>query len=71
MRMDGRNIFKYSPWIDQQDFNVGFHYYMRPEDCVTGLNLLHNKQFTEQRAEFYNYPDCRLLTITPYTKISI
>jgi len=44
---------------------------MKPEDCVTGLNMLVAKQFTEQRPEFYNYPDCRELTITPYTKISI
>lgn len=71
MRMDGRDIFKYKPWIKQGAFNMGFHYYMKPEDCVTGLNLLHNKQFTEQRAEFYNYPDCRQLSISPYSKISI
>lgn len=71
MRMDGRNIFKYSPWIDQREFALGFHYYMKPEDCVTGLNLLHNKQFTKQLPEFYNYPNCKELTINPYTKISI
>lgn len=71
MRMDGRDIFKYKPWATQGTFNVGYHYYMRPEDCVTGLNLLHNKQFTEQRSEFYNYPDCRELDIKPYAKISI
>jgi dTDP-4-amino-4,6-dideoxygalactose transaminase len=71
MRMDGRDIFKYKPWIKQGSFNTGFHYYMKPEDCVTGLNLLHNKQFTEQQSEFYNYPDCRQLTIDPYIKINI
>lgn len=71
MRMDGRNIFKYKPWPAQEKFNVGFHYYMKPEDCITGLNLLHDKQFTEQLDEYYNYPDCRELTIEPYTKISI
>lgn len=71
MRMDGRNIFKYKPWIKQKDFTLGFHYYMKPEDCVTGLNLLHSKTFTAQSAEFYNYPDCRQLTIDSYTKISI
>lgn len=71
MRMDGRNIFKYKPWIAQQDFTLGFHYYMKPEDCITGLNLLHSKQFTEQLPGFYNYPDCRELTINPYTKINI
>lgn len=71
MRMDGRDIFKYAPWITQGEFDVGYHYYMKPEDCVTGLNLLHNRQFTEQRLEFYNYPDCKELTIRPYAKISI
>jgi len=71
MRMDGRDIFKYNPWIDQGEFDLGFHYYMKPEDCVTGLNLLLDKKFTEQKPEFYNYPDCRELVINPYTKISI
>jgi len=71
MRMDGRNIFKYNPWSEQGTFNLGFHYYMKPEDCIIGLNMLTAKQFTEQRNEFYNYPDCRDLTILPYTKISI
>ena len=71
MRMDGRDIFKHKPWANQGTFDIGYHYYMRPEDCVTGLNLLHNKQFTTQIAEFYNYPDCRQLTISPYKKISI
>lgn len=71
MRMDGRDIFKYKPWAKQGTFAVGYHYYMRPEDCVTGLNLLLNKKFTEQLAEHYNYPDCRELEIGPYTKISI
>ena len=40
MRMDGRDIFKYAPWITQGEFDIGFHYYMKPEDCVTGLNML-------------------------------
>jgi dTDP-4-amino-4,6-dideoxygalactose transaminase len=71
MRMDGRDIFQYKPWATQGEFKMGFHYYMRPEDCVTGLNLLHNKQFTKQVPEFYNYPDCRTLNINSYTKISI
>lgn len=71
MRMDGRDIFKYKPWARQGSFNVGYHYYMRPEDCVTGLNLLHDKKFTPQLDAYYNYPDCRELTIEPYTKINI
>jgi dTDP-4-amino-4,6-dideoxygalactose transaminase len=71
MRMDGRDIFRYQPWAAQQKFNLGFHYYMKPEDCVTGLNLLFEHKFAEQTPEFYNYPDCRTLEIVPYTKISI
>jgi hypothetical protein len=71
MRMDGRDIFKYAPWSTQGNFKVGFHYYMKPEDCITGLNLLMHKHFNPQRPEFYNYPDCREITINPYTKIKL
>jgi hypothetical protein len=71
MRTDGRDVFKHRPWIKQGTFEIGYHYYMKPEDCVAGLNLLRNKQFTEQLPEFYNYPDCRELTIVPYRKINI
>lgn len=71
MRMDGRDIFKYKPWATQENFDVGFHYYMKPEDCVTGLNMLHGKQFTEQISNFYNYPDCRSITINSHIKINI
>jgi dTDP-4-amino-4,6-dideoxygalactose transaminase len=69
MRMDGRDIFKYAPWSTQGTFEVGYHYYMRPEECVTGLNMLLNKQFTEQLSSYYNYPDCRELAINSYKKI--
>lgn len=71
MRMDGRDIFRYAPWIQQRDFNLGFHYYMRPEECVRGLNLLNNREFTEQLDSYYNYPDCRLATITDPSKICL
>lgn len=71
MRMDGRDIFHYKPWASQGQFNIGFHYYMKPEDCVTGLNMLLDKQFTKQVSEYYNYPDCRELSIEPYPKISL
>lgn len=69
MRMDGRDIFKYKPWITQKEFSVGYHYYMKPEDCIQGLDMLLNKKFTEQISTFYNYPDCRTASITPYNKI--
>jgi dTDP-4-amino-4,6-dideoxygalactose transaminase len=71
MRSDGRDLFAYSPWINQNTFNVGYHYNMRPEDCVIGLNLLANQQFTEQIDKFYNYPDCRNLNIVEYQMINL
>jgi dTDP-4-amino-4,6-dideoxygalactose transaminase len=63
MRYDGRDIFNYSPWIEQSTFEVGYHYYLRPEECVVGLNLLNSRQFTEQLDKHFNYPDCRNIQI--------
>jgi dTDP-4-amino-4,6-dideoxygalactose transaminase len=71
MRSDGRDLFNFNPWSDQINFEEGYHYWMRPEDCVDGLNMLDQKQFTEQREEFYNYPDCRTLQINKYKKIEV
>ena len=62
MRYDGRDL-SVSPWIKQKEFSVGYHYYMRPEECVVGLNLLSERKFTPQLEEYYNYPDCRELQI--------
>ena len=63
MRYDGRDIFTYKPWDSQQQFKVGYHYYMRPEECIAGINMLANEEFTEQLPEYYNYPDCRNIQI--------
>ena len=68
MRYDGRDIFQFSvgtehSWSSQKHFEIGYHYYMRPEDCVTGLNLLSQGQFVQQIDKHYNYPDCRTITI--------
>lgn len=68
MRYDGRDIFTYSigtehSWDSQKDFEIGYHYYMRPEDCMAGLNLLEQQQFVEQVDKHYNYPDCRTIKI--------
>ena len=71
MRSDGRALLDHKHWVDQGIFNEGFHYWMRPEDCVRGLNTLLARQFTEQRDEFYNYPDCNKITIIPSTKIQL
>lgn len=69
MRYDGRDIFEYSigmehSWATQKEFEIGYHYYMRPEDCISGLNLIEQKNFLEQIDRYYNYPDCRTITIS-------
>ena len=61
MRYDGRDIFNCSPWISQTEFEVGYHYYLRPEECVVGLNLLNQRKFTPQLDKHFDYPDCRLI----------
>ena len=64
MRYDGRDI-RISPWAKQKTFTVGYHYYLRPEDCVTGLNILQSGKFTKQvKNKHYNYPDCSELIIS-------
>ena len=63
MRYDGRDIFQFSSWVTQKKFRVGYHYYLRPEECVIGLNLLESRQFVEQTEKLHNYPDCREIEI--------
>jgi dTDP-4-amino-4,6-dideoxygalactose transaminase len=63
MRYDGRDIFNYSPWSTQKKFRLGYHYYMRPEECVVGLNLLEQKKFTPQLPKHFDYPDCNDIEI--------
>lgn len=71
MRSDGRDLFGYTSWSQQGTFEIGFHYWMRPEDCVRGLNMLHEQQFTPQTPDLFRYPDCRQLDIKPYARITI
>jgi dTDP-4-amino-4,6-dideoxygalactose transaminase len=63
MRYDGRDIFNYSPWISQKEFTVGYHYYLRPEECVIGLNLLEERKFTPQLDKHFDYPTCKEILI--------
>lgn len=68
MRYDGRDLFQYSvgtqaSWAVQKEFDIGYHYYLRPEDCITGLNLLEQEIFLPQLDQYYNYPDCREIQI--------
>jgi dTDP-4-amino-4,6-dideoxygalactose transaminase len=63
MRYDGRDIFSYSSWIDQGEFELGFHYYMRPEEALIALNKLEQRDFVEQKPKYFDYPDCRKISI--------
>jgi dTDP-4-amino-4,6-dideoxygalactose transaminase len=63
MRYDGRDIFNFAPWNSQIEFEIGYHYYLKPEDCVSGLNLLAEGKFTPQLDKHFDYPDCRKIKI--------
>jgi hypothetical protein len=63
MRSDGRDLFQHSPWENQQTFRVGYHYNMKPEECVEGLNRLAQGKFVEQIDKYFDYPDCSQLEI--------
>jgi dTDP-4-amino-4,6-dideoxygalactose transaminase len=65
MRYDGRDIFQYKNWPEQQNFEVGYHYYLRPEDCVMGIDLLRSGHIIPQPLSVFNYPDCRAIKIVP------
>lgn len=60
MAYDGRNL-GYKPWSTQELFSVGYHYHMRPEFAVQGLNMLQNNEF--QDPPKFNYPDLREIKI--------
>jgi len=57
---DGRDL-SYIPWENQINFNVGYHYMMRPEECIEGINKLNNLDISNK----YNhvYPNLSNLNI--------
>ena len=57
---DGRDL-SFDNWEDQKEFEIGYHYMMRPEECVAGLNKLAEGKFVEQTGHVY--PDLRDITI--------
>lgn len=63
LRYDGRDI-SISPWQDQIEFSLGFHYKLNPEECVRGLAKLEEyKLGNDFKDKFFNYPDCRKINI--------
>jgi len=57
---DGRDL-SFDPWHDQEVFNVGYHYMMRPEEAIVGINNLNENNITH----LYNhkYPDLKNISI--------
>jgi len=58
-RYDGRDL-SISPWQEQQEFMVGYHYRPAIEDAVKGLEMLLNIVPQNQKVV---YPDCRKIHI--------
>ena len=63
MRYDGRDL-NISPWQDQKEFTVGYHYKPSIEDAVTGLALLEGLKEFPVRPQPVAYPDLRNINIT-------
>lgn len=54
-RYDGRDL-RDSPWIEGE-ISEGYHYYMRPEECVIANDKLNRKEIFQHTN--FSYPDCR------------
>jgi dTDP-4-amino-4,6-dideoxygalactose transaminase len=63
MRYDGRDL-DISPWIEQIEFNIGYHYKLNPEECIKGIKYL-DQYIKAGRFDPLNvsYPDCRRVKI--------
>ena len=62
MRYDGRDL-NITPWQQQKEFQIGYHYKPTPEEAVQGLALLQGIKEFPAAPEFVQYPDLRTITI--------
>jgi len=62
MRYDGRDL-TISPWQEQKEFRVGYHYKPTPEEALQGLSLLHGLKEYCPPSKFVQYPDLREIKI--------
>ena len=62
MAYDGRDL-SISPWQDQVNFNIGYHYNMRLEDAQKGIQMMQQNKLKEKGTQLVNYPDCSKLNI--------
>lgn len=62
MRYDGRDL-NITPWVEQKEFRVGYHYKPSIEDAVQGISLLHGLREYCPKPVAVAYPDLRSITI--------
>lgn len=62
MRYDGRDL-NISPWVEQREFRVGYHYKPSIEDAIQGIALLVGLEEYCPEPKFVQYPDLRTITI--------
>lgn len=62
MRYDGRDL-AISPWSEQKEFVVGYHYRPTIEEAELGLSLLEKLKQHPVTPKYYLYPDLRKITI--------
>lgn len=63
MRYDGRDL-NINPWVDQIEFQLGYHYKLNPEECVRGIDSLKSyKNKKDFKPKNIKYPDCRKVKI--------
>ena len=63
MRYDGRDL-NISPWSEQSEFKIGYHYKLNPEECISALEKLHRyKEKGLFNPVYAEYPDCRRIKI--------
>jgi hypothetical protein len=62
MRYDGRDL-SISPWIEQQEFRVGYHYKPTPEEAVQGIAMLVGLNDYCPPPVKVAYPDLRMIKI--------
>jgi len=61
-RYDGRDL-NISPWQEQREFQVGYHYKPSIEDAVQGMALLQGLKEHCPEPRYVDYPDLRTITI--------
>jgi dTDP-4-amino-4,6-dideoxygalactose transaminase len=69
MRYDGRDL-NISPWIEQIEFTVGYHYKLNPEECIKGIECLKiYKDKNNYVPKIVKYPDCRKIKINEHINL--